>query len=645
MIRITNGCDWTERFGEVKDVGFEGIRINTTEIAYLFPNKPVFKSVETRNYLYDVDWTSTASGVNRFENTQWGQGGATFKSNLQAAKAQNLYVVIHFNFNGYGGNWATPNYNFSYSTQTITVNGTFNAGAVSINVNATSLAVPAGSVLCFCRGGSGFIGTAYVKTAASSGATSIETWYLNSTVLSGDIIAVIRNGSYIGTINANATSYSTGTDNTATIAVSSTGFNLSANDTLLIYRGGTIQTTTTVQTRASAGATTLSVSALGAGVTTGDFCNIPDAPTSVEPYGYRSPNPSDAQANTDAALAMMAYILNDPAILYPPELVIMEEWNEPDQRVFGGQGFPGTSGGGYGHGWGFFSYPVKYLQSVRVPQVRAAFPNIPYISSSFSFGFSTDSCSVRQENFVTAGIAQENGIDAYWNDFTGINMHDYVSTKDGSKNSAAKRLYLDIKSARDGIDTHAAILSSLPWYMTEIGIRPNLHTQYKVPNSDRYNGEMLLLTHDVCRAMGFALWGNYCYHFRSSATYQITASGTSAQGATSVGVSATGVTLPVGTVLFFGTQGAKVTLTSTANQGATSLACEALPTAISNNDKSWYQLRSDNEFYHMIPDMTTRNSLFIGVDDPQGKNDKFWVFAERFARVALPASPEPVPET
>ena len=33
MIRITNGCDWTNRYGEVKDVGFDGLRPNTTENA------------------------------------------------------------------------------------------------------------------------------------------------------------------------------------------------------------------------------------------------------------------------------------------------------------------------------------------------------------------------------------------------------------------------------------------------------------------------------------------------------------------------------------------------------------------------------------------------------------------------------------
>lgn len=78
MHRFTNGCDWTNRFVEVKEVGFDGIRLNAPEIHALFPNKPVFKSAETRNYLYEVDWTSTASGVNKFTALTWDKGMLLF---------------------------------------------------------------------------------------------------------------------------------------------------------------------------------------------------------------------------------------------------------------------------------------------------------------------------------------------------------------------------------------------------------------------------------------------------------------------------------------------------------------------------------------------------------------------------------------
>lgn len=649
MIRITNGCDWTNRFEEVQEVGFDGLRLNTVEIHTLFPNKPVFLPVETRRYLYDIDWAATASGTNRFASTTWGQGLATLKSMLQAAKALNMHIVVHFNFNGYGGTWSTPNRSFSYSIQTITASGTANSGTTTIPVTATSLAVPAGSVLCFCRGGSGFIGRFYVKTAVSSGVTSVATWGLHSGINNGDVIAVIRGGAYIGTINANAASTATNENGNLNISVSSTGIALSVNDTLLVYRGGTIITTATVQTRVAAGATSLTVTAgLGATINSGDFCSIPDAPTSTEQYGYRSPDPADAQANTDAALAITAYILNDPDILYPPALVTLEEWNEPDQRVFGGQGFPGTSGN-YGHGWGFFSYVVKYLQSVRAPQIRAAFPQLPYICSSFSYGNSVPNLNVvRIENFSTSGLEQSVAdlpTDVYWEEFTGVNMHTYSSTQDGSKASCAKQVYLDIVGVQNGIAATIPSMSSLPYYMTEIGIRPSMHYPL-FSSSDRYNGEMLLVTHDVCRAMGFAMWANYCYHFRASTTYQITASGTNSAGATTINLSGTtGIAIPSGTVLFFGSTGVKATLTASAASNATSLSVLALPGTISNNDKTWYSLRTDNEFFHMIPDMVTRNSLFIGADNPYGKMANFWVFAERFSRVPIPSNFEPVPES
>lgn len=645
MYRFTNGCDWTNRFVEVKEVGFEGLRPVTPEISALFPNKPVFKSAMTRNYLYEVDWTSTASGVNKFTAVQWGQGNATFASTLLAAKAQNLRIIIQLNFNGKGGTWSTPDLSFSYTEQTIVATGN-SSGATTIGVNATSLAVPAGSVLCFCRGGS-FVGRFYVKTAANSGATSITTWGLQSAVNSGDTIAVIRAGAYIGTISCSTTSLSTYDNNNVAIAVNATGFNISINDTLLVYRGGTIITTTTVQTRVAAGATSLSVSALGATINSGDFCNIPDAPTATEPYGYRCPNPTDASANTDAALAMLAYVLNDPTILYPPELVIVEEWNEPDQRVFGGCGFPGTSGT-YGYGWGFFSYPVKYLQAIRVPTVKAAFPNLTYLASSFSYGDGTALLdSARNENFLTTGLPadEETGtFDDYWNDFSGWNKHTYSSTKDGSKANCALRVYTDIKTTQNNIASSLlASLSSRPWYMTEVGIRPNMHTA-SMPNSDRYNGEMLLVTHDVCRAMGFVLWADYCYNFRDT-SYQLTASVGETIGATSVRLTGSaGVSIPVGTVLYWGSTGTKTTTTALVNGGDTSISVSAIAANITAGHKTWYALRSSNQFFHMVPDMISRNSLFIGAANAYGKTDKFWVFAERFATVTLPAA-VPIPES
>lgn len=572
-----------------------------------------------------------------------GQGNATFSSMLLAAKAQNLRIIVHFNFNGKGGNWSTPDLSFSYSEQSIVATGN-SSGATTIGVNATSLAVPAGSVLCFCRGGS-FVARHYVKTAANTGATSITTWGLHTGVNSGDTIAVIRAGAYIGTISCSTASFSTYDNDNVAIAVNATGFNISVNDTLLVYRGGTIITTTTVQTRVAAGAVSLSVSALGATINSGDFCTIADAPTATEPYGYRHPHPSDVAANTDAALAMVAYVLNDPAILYPPELVIIEEWNEPDQRVFGGMGFPGTSGT-YGYGWGFFSYPVKLLQATRIPTVKAAFPNLIYLSSSFSYGSgNTLLDSARVENFLTSGFAEseETGMDAYWDNFTGWNKHTYASTKDGSKASCALEVYKDVKCTQDGVYACLGALSPRPWYMTEIGIRPIMHTA-SMPNSDRYNGEMLLVTHDVCRAMGFAAWGNYCYNFRST-SFQLTASVGETIGATSVRLTGSaGVSIPVGTVLYWGSTGTKTTTTAVVNGGDTSISVSAITANITASDKTWYALRSNNEFFHMVPDMTSRNSLFIGVANPNGKTDKFWVFAERFSTVTLPTA-IPIPDS
>lgn len=647
MLRFTNGCDWNNRFGEVRDAGFDGLRINVTEIAALFPNKPVFKSPETRNYLYEVDWTSTASGVNKFSTLQWGQGNQTFQGIMQEAKAQGLKVCLHFNFNGYGGTWSTSNTAFSYSTQTITTSGA-TSGATSIPVTATTYAVPAGSVLCFCRGGSGFVGRFYASAGANAGATSISTWGLASSINASDVIAVIRGTSYIGTLTCSTFSPSTYENNNLNIAVSASGFTVNANDMLLVFRGGSIITTTTVSTRANAGASTIQVAALGATLNNGDFTNVPDAPTATEVYGYRHPDPLDASANADAALAMVAYVLNDASVLFPEADLILEEWNEPDQRVFGGCGVPGSGVGTYKYGWGFFSYAVKYMMDVRSTAVKAAFPNLPYLTPTFSYGLSTAMSSVRSENMVTGGFVQDDdsGVDAYWTNFSGVNMHTYTSTTDGSKASCAKRLYDEINQSKTNFSSiTSGAFSSWPWYMTEIGIRPSMHNTIGVPSSPRFNGEMLLVTHDVCRAMGFALWANYCYGYRSTGSSQITASGTSNAGATSVSVSALGATIPVNTVLYFGSQGAKVVLTAQANQGATSITCEALPTTINNNDKSWYiTSRSDGEYFHMIPDMITRNGLFIGVTDPKGKTDKFWAFAERFARVTLPTTTEPLPE-
>jgi len=641
MLRYTV-CDWTNRFEEIKDLGFDGLRLNIPEIDNLFPNKPVFKSAETRRYLYEVDWAATTGGVNKFETVVWAQGNHTMKELLLAAKAQNFHIVILFAFNGFGGNWSTPNIEPAFANHTVTASSGASLGATSVTVTTTTGAIPAGAVMTFVRGGSGYVMRAYVSANASSGATSLSVYHLSTDVSASDVIAVIRAGAYIGTVTASAFGAMTDPSDNRTITVSATGFNINANDCLMIFRGGTIITTTTCTTRRAAGVTTVPVSALPAAINSGDFCNVADVPTLSEPYTYRCPDPADAQANTDAALAIMAYILDDPDILYPRELVQMEEWNEPDQRVFGGQGFPGTSTSGYGYGWGFFSYPVKYLLSVRAPQVRAAFPDIPFLTPSFTFGGDTSACSMRSENVITSGLAQSDGIDAYWQDFTLLNTHSYVSSIDGSKRGHAYALFREQERILENAASFSN-LASLPRIMTENGVRPLMFTAVNAPNNDRFNGEMLLVGHDACRAMGFVGWGQYCYHYRST-EFRITATGSHSIGATTINLSAaTGIAIPAGAVLYFGTQGAKATLTANASSAATSLSVSAITTAINNNDKSWYVDRSSQQFFHMVPDMTTRNSLFIGVDNPYGKNDMFWVFAERFARVELPDSPEPIP--
>jgi len=45
MLRFTNGCDWNNRFGEVRDAGFDGLRINVTEIAALITAGVIFNVV------------------------------------------------------------------------------------------------------------------------------------------------------------------------------------------------------------------------------------------------------------------------------------------------------------------------------------------------------------------------------------------------------------------------------------------------------------------------------------------------------------------------------------------------------------------------------------------------------------------------
>lgn len=645
MKRFTNGVDWPNRYGEAKDLGFDGVRLNVPEIHALFPNKPVFLPAQTRRYLYEVDWAATASGTNRFAATTWGQGGQTFKTALLAAKSNGMDIIVHFNFNGFGGTWSTPNLAFTYQTQTVTLSSGSGGGTTSLAVNSLARPVPAGSVLTFVRGGSGYQFTAYVSAAASGGATSVTTYFLAGSPQANDVVAVIRAGSYIGSLTVSTSSAQTDSTGIVQFAVNATGFALQVNDQLLFYRGGTIITTTTTSARAAAGATSLSVSALGSAVQSGDFAHSTDCPTASEPYGYRHPNPADAQANTDAALAMVAYILNDPDILYPPEKVILEEWNEPDQRVFGGMGVPGVESATYAPGWGFFSHPVKHLQSVRVPQVRDAFPNIPFISSSFSFGGGTPANSVREENFVVSGlVVPDEDPSSYWEEFTALNKHSYVAAGNGSKLAYATNLYNDLNDAM----TRAAAFGSLgnkKWHMTETGVRPNMLTATLLPDNSRLIGEYLLVNHDVCAAMGMESWGLYCYHYRSTTNQLTVAVAGASQGATSIPLTAaTGVAIPAGAVLYFGSQGAKATLTAAAASNATSLTVAALPTAVASGDKSWYVSRSDNEFLALIPDMVSRNSLFIGVGEPKGKFDSFWVLAERFARVPLPAAPEPLPD-
>lgn len=647
MIRIINGCDWVNRYGEAYDLGFDGIRISIPEVDKLFPNKPVFLPSNTRRYLYEVDWTATASGVNKFETyvPSFYNHGYAFIHQLQAAKALGWHVIIPINYNGYGGDWTTPGTYFSYGLSAISASGTATSGTSTIPVNALPADLPAGSSLTFCRSGS-YRGRMWVSANANAGSTSIPVYGILSTIAVSDIFAVIRAGAYIGTITATAAvQITTAAEHALAIPVTATGFNILANDVLLHLRGATVITTAITAARAAAGATSLTtVSPLSATINSGDYTTAADAPTATEPYGYRSPHPSDAQANTDIALAIAAYVLNDPNILYPPELVTLEEWNEPDNPTFGGQGVPGISGL-YEWGYGFFSYNVKYLQSVRAPQVAAAFPNITYLCSGFCQGGElSTTVSARLGNFSTPGFAQTSGIDSYWFSFNGMNMHSYAVTTDGSKYDGANKFYDTIVNTKNGVKSVSQALHDLPWYMTESGSAPFLYSN-TIPNSDKHLGEMILVQHDVCRALGFKAWGNYCYNFRST-TYPITASGTSSIGATTINLSGTtGVAIPSGTVLYFGSQGAKATLTASASSGATSLSVAALTTAITNGNKTWYQSRTAGQYYHMIPDMIVRNNLFIGVGDPNGKNNKFWAVAERFARVTLPTTPVPIPES
>lgn len=638
-------CDWKQRIPEVKDLGFDGLRSSTAEFHTFFEKKPVFKSSPT--YQYQIDWPATNSGggsTNRFETSVYA-GDTTLKDALVEAKANGMDCIIEVRFNGYRNNWSTPNLFFTYTRHTVTAASNASIGATSISVNTTTGAIPNGAELVFASGGS-YTTRAYISLAATGGTTStIQVYDLQTALNSGDKVAIVRNGVLIETATVSGYPESTLASDNRNIVLSGTLSNSTqVDDAVYIFSSAaTIVTATkaTARKEAAAGPSSLSVTALVTGISSGNYAVVADVPTSSEPYGYRSPDPADADANADGALAIIAYALNDPAVLFPANQLWIEFWNEADQRVFGASGTPN----GYAYGHGFFPSNIKKIVSAQILACKAAFPEVRLVGPTFSYGDASVMNSVRSENLITSGLTQVNGIDEYWSSVDVMNVHIYNYSQDGTLRSCAREAH-DAFSTYKSNAAAFTPLANTPWIVTECGVRP----EYLYNKGSTYNSTAvannILVCHDVCQALGAVGWTHYCYvHRDSGSRYTLTASGSHSIGATTINLTAaTGVAIPSGSVLFFGTQGSKVTLTADASSVATSLSVSAITVGISNNDTSYFHTYLGEQAFHMIPYSVGYRNLHIGVDDPEGKNGIFWEFARRFARVPIAETPVPIPD-
>ena len=638
-------CDWIQRIPEVKDLGYDGLRSSTAEFSTFFEKKPAFVSPGSRQYEYEIDWAATNSSggsTNRFATSAFA-GDMTLKDALLQAKAEGMDCIIEIRYNGYRNNWSTPNIFFSYTRHTVTTSAGASGGATALSVNSTGGAIPNGAELVFARSGS-YTTRAYISLAASGGTTStIQVYDLQIALNSGDKIAIVRNGVLIETATVSGYPESTLASDNRNIVLSGTLSNsIQLNDAVYIFSSGaTIITATKTTARYAAAALSINVVALSTSVNSGDYAVVADVPTSVEPYGYRSPDPADASAHADGALAMIAYALNDPTILFPESQLWIEFYNEPDQRVFGASGIPD----GYAYGHGFFPSNIREIVSAQILACKAAFPNVRLIGPTFSYGDASVMNSVRSENLITSGLAQIGGIDSYWSSVDALNVHIYSYSQDGTLRSCAKE-------ANDSFSTYQSNaraftpLANIPWIVTECGVRTEYLYGKGVPHNSTAVAANILVCHDVCQALGAVGWTHYCYVQRDPGSrYTLTASGTHSIGATTINLTGTtGVIIPSGAVLFFGTQGSKVTLTSAASAGATSLSVSPITVGISNNDKSYFHAYLGEQAFHMIPYSVGVHNLHIGVDDPEGKNGIFWEFARRFARVPIAETPVPIPD-
>jgi hypothetical protein len=636
-------CDWEQRIPEAKDLGFDGLRSSTAEFHTFFEKKPVFASVPA--YPYQINWSSTNSGggsTNRFETSNYA-GDMTLKDALLAAKNNGMDCVIEVRFNGYRNNWSTPDIFFNYTRHTVTTSAGASGGATSISVNATTGATPNGAELVFARSGS-YTTRAYISNATTGGTTAtIQVYDLQTSLNSGDKVAIVRNGVLIETAVVSGYPEPTIESNNRNIVLTVNLVNSTQlNDAVYVFSSAaTIITATKATVRKAAGQTSLNVTALSTGLNSGDYAVVADVPTSDEPYGYRSPDPADASAMADGALAIISYALNDPGVLFPAEQLWVEFWNEPDQRVFGASGIPN----GYAYGHGFFTSGVKKVVSAQILACKAAFPNVRLVGPSFSYGDDSVMNSVRSENLITTGLNQVSGIDEYWGSVDVLNFHMYSFSQDGTLRSCAKEAHGALSTSQSNARAFTPLINT-PWLITECGVRPEYLYNRDVTYNSTAVANNILVCHDVCQSLGAVGWTHYCYVHRDGGTrYTLTASGSHSIGATTINLTAaTGVAIPSGTVLFFGTQGSKVTLTSDATSVATSLSVAAITVGISNNDTSYFHTYLGEQAFHMIPYSVGYRNLHIGVDDPEGKNGIFWEFARRFARVPIAENPVPIPD-